>query len=72
MISGVCVKGSYYNEYERDCYSMLVDILELKYVGRGNTVVLFKGDWYDTEKWLRVHPRHGLVEIRYKSRFDHK
>ncbi len=68
MNSGICVKGSCYNEYERDYYGMLVDILELKYVGQGNVAVLFKGDWYDTEKGLRVHPRHGLIEIRYKSR----
>lgn len=69
MNSEVCVKGSCYNDYEHDYYGMLVDILELKYPGRIN-IVLFKCDWCDTKKGKRVHPRHGLVEIRHKSRLS--
>jgi len=68
MNCGICVKGNCYNDYEKDFYGMLVDILELEYFGANNKVVLFKCDWYDTEKGVRVHPRHGLVEINYKSR----
>ncbi|XP_017976431.1 PREDICTED: uncharacterized protein LOC108661945 [Theobroma cacao] len=50
MNSGVCIKGSFYNDYERDFYSILVDIIELEYFGMGNRVVLFKCHWFDTEK----------------------
>ena len=70
MNSGVCVKGSCYNDHERDYYGMLVLILELEYFGIENKVVLFKCDWYDIEKELRVHPHHGLVELKYKSRLS--
>ena len=60
MNSSVCAKESCYNDHERDYYGMLVEILELEYFGIGNKVVLFKYDWYDTGKGLRVHPHHGL------------
>ncbi|XP_017982351.1 PREDICTED: guanine nucleotide-binding protein-like 3 homolog [Theobroma cacao] len=52
MNSGVCIKGSFYNDYERDFYGILVDIIELEYFGIGNKVVLFKCHWFDIEKVL--------------------
>ena len=67
MNSGVCVKGSCYNDFERDYYGMLIEILELTYYGAANKVILFKCGWYDTERGIRVHRDHGLVDVRYKS-----
>ena len=49
---------------------MLVEILELEYFGVKNKIILFKYDWYDTKKRLRVHLYHGLVEIKYKSKLS--
>ena len=67
MNSGVCVKDNYYNDFDRDFYGILTDIIELEYFGIGNKVVLFKCHWFDTERGLHVDPRHGLVDIKHKS-----
>ncbi|XVE92707.1 hypothetical protein REPUB_Repub01dG0122800 [Reevesia pubescens] len=67
MNYGICVKGSCFNDYDYDYYGILVDIVELEYVGCGNRVVLFKCHWFETEKGVRVHPRYGLVEVKHKS-----
>ncbi|WRX28001.1 protein of unknown function DUF4216 - like 7 [Theobroma cacao] len=63
----VCIKGSFYNDCERDFYGILVDIIELEYFGIGNKVVLFKCHWFDTEKGIKVDPLLGLVEIKCNS-----
>ena len=47
---------------------MLLEIIELQYYGVGNKVILFKCDWYDIEKGIKVH-KHGLVEVRYNYIF---
>ncbi|WRX10358.1 protein of unknown function DUF4216 - like 1 [Theobroma cacao] len=67
MNSGVCIKGSFHNDHERDFYGILVDIIELEYFGMGNRVVLFKCHYFDIEKGIKVDPLHGLVEIKYNS-----
>ncbi|EOY13556.1 Uncharacterized protein TCM_032154 [Theobroma cacao] len=67
MNSGVCIKGSFYNDRERDFYGILVDIIELEYFGIGNRVVLFKCHWFDTEKGIKVDRLHGLVDVNYNS-----
>ena len=64
------MKESCYNDYERDYYDMLVEILELEYFDIENKVVLFKYNWYDIEKRLKVHPHYSLVKIKYKSRLS--
>ncbi|KAJ9547248.1 hypothetical protein OSB04_019791 [Centaurea solstitialis] len=67
--SGVCVKGSCYNEYESDYYGLLDDILEVEYPGVGRcVVVLFHCTWFDTVDGVRVAAKHNLVDIKYKSR----
>ncbi|KAJ9188760.1 hypothetical protein P3X46_000125 [Hevea brasiliensis] len=66
--SGVWVKGSCYNEYESDYYGLLNEVLQLEYFGVGNNIILFKCEWFDTNKGIRVHPQHGLIEIHPKSR----
>ncbi|XP_043807646.1 G-patch and R3H domain-containing protein C30B4.02c-like [Manihot esculenta] len=66
--SGVWVKGSCYNEYESDYYGLLNEVLELEYFGEKNKIILFKCEWFDTNRGVRVHPQHGLVEINVKLR----
>ncbi|XP_042380779.1 uncharacterized protein LOC121973389 [Zingiber officinale] len=67
---GVCVLGSTVNEYEVDYYGVLEEILELKYYGLKDAIVLFKCHWYDTsDKGMKVH-RLGLVEINHKSKLN--
>ena len=68
MNSGVCVRGSCYNDYDRDFYGLLTDIIELNYYGAGNNIVLFKCDWFDIERGTKVHPQYGLVDVNHKSR----
>ncbi|EOY08333.1 Uncharacterized protein TCM_022680 [Theobroma cacao] len=67
MNSGVCIKGSFYNDYERDFYGILVYIIELEYFRIRNRVVLFKCHWFDIEKGIKVDPLHGLVKIKCNS-----
>ncbi|KAG6518207.1 hypothetical protein ZIOFF_021611 [Zingiber officinale] len=67
---GVCVLGSTVNEYEVDYYGVLEEILELKYYGLKDAIVLFKCHWYDTsDKGMKIH-RLGLVEINQKSKLN--
>ncbi|CAA0813190.1 Unknown protein [Striga hermonthica] len=66
--SGVCVLGSCYNEFEVDYYGVLTEILELEYIGSNNRVTLFKCDWFDNEKGVKVHPIFNLVEINHKKK----
>ncbi|OMO58327.1 Transposon, En/Spm-like protein [Corchorus capsularis] len=68
MNSGVWINGSCYNDNERDFYGVLVDIVELEYLGEGNKLMLFKCRWFDVERGVQVHPRHGLVKVNHKSR----
>nr|GEX88919.1 hypothetical protein [Tanacetum cinerariifolium] len=68
--SGVCVKGSTYNEFEYDYYGLLVDVLEVNY-GDSNglcVVVLFKCDWFEPIQGVRVNRKHNLVDVKYKSK----
>ncbi|GJW85424.1 hypothetical protein Tco_0158569 [Tanacetum coccineum] len=47
--SGVCVKGSTYNEFESDYYGLLVEVLAVNYHDSNGrcVVVLFKCDWFE-------------------------
>lgn len=67
MNSGVWAKGSCYNEYERDYYVVLLNIYVLEYFGIENNIVVFKYHWFDTERGIRMHSHHGLVEVNHKS-----
>lgn len=53
---GVCILESCFNDYERDYYVMLLEVWEIEYFGPQNRVVLFKGDWFDSENGIHVHP----------------
>jgi len=67
--SGVCVKGSTSSELEVDYFGRLEEVIELEYHNEQNRVFLFKCYWYDTtDRWIRVDPHYGLVEINSKAR----
>jgi hypothetical protein len=68
MNSAVCVKGSCYDDNERDYYGMLKEVVRLKYLGSKCKLFLFKCNWYDTKRGIRVHRSNGLVEIKHTSR----
>lgn len=71
MNSGVCIRGSCYNDFGRDYYGMLDEIMELEYESennKGDTLVLFKYEWYDYVKGIRVHPRYNIIDLNPKSR----
>jgi len=68
MNSGVCVKGSCYDDNERDYYGMLKEFVRLKYLGSKCKLFMFKCNWYDTKRGIRVHRSNGLVEIKHTSR----
>ncbi|GKV27030.1 hypothetical protein SLEP1_g36237 [Rubroshorea leprosula] len=65
MNSGACVNITTFKGYEQVFYGMLQEVIELEYRGGGqhNTIVLFKCDWYDIRRGVRVHPKHHLVDI---------
>ncbi|GJW26763.1 transposon, En/Spm-like protein [Tanacetum coccineum] len=65
--SGVCVRGSCYNDYGKDYYGILLDVIQLHYVG-GYRVTLFKCHWFDNERGIKVDGKHGLVDINIKSK----
>ncbi|CAA2969178.1 Hypothetical predicted protein [Olea europaea subsp. europaea] len=71
MNSRVSVLGSCHNDYERNYYGMLTEILELDYLGDvGNKVTLFKCDWFDINGGVRVHRQLGLVELNHKKKLQ--
>jgi len=67
--NGVYIKGSTSNEFEVDYYGRLEEVIELQYHSEQNIVFLFKCYWYaTTDRWIRVDPHYGLVEINSKAR----
>lgn len=71
--SGVCVKGSVYNDDVCDYYGMLDEVLEVEYHSESaRSVVLFKCHWFDPVQGVKVNQKHGLVDIKYKSKLRTK
>ncbi|GKV42182.1 hypothetical protein SLEP1_g49619 [Rubroshorea leprosula] len=73
MNSGVCVKGTTFND-ESDYYGSLKEIIEFQYFDSyvRQSVILFKGEWYDINKGIVIHPTFGIVDInlRFKLQTD--
>ena len=69
MNSGVCVKGSTYNESEYDYYGIVEEILQLQYLGQDNHIFLFKCHWFDPNS-IRNDTTHGIVELKHKSKLN--
>ena len=65
--SGVCVKESIFGEAELDYYGVLEEIVELNYLGVNN-VFLFKCQWFDPIRGVKVDKLHSLVEIKHRSK----
>ena len=62
------MKGSCYDDNERDYYGMLKEVVRLKYLGSKCKLFMFKCNWYDTKRGIRVHRSNSLVEIKHTSR----
>ena len=69
MNSGVCVKGSTYNESEYDYYGIVEEILQLQYLIQDNHIFLFKCHWFDPNS-IRNDTTHGIVELKHKSKLN--
>ena len=68
--SGVCVRGTTYNQPESDYYGWLDEVLEIEYRGTGRcVVVLFKCTWFDNVHGVRVN-KHKLVDVKPTSRIQ--
>ena len=44
-----------------------LEMLDLEYFGLGNRVVLFKCNWFDCDKGIKVHSWHGIIDIKHGS-----
>ena len=62
--SGVCLKG---NDFY---YGVLREVVELEYFGHNNKVVLFRCDWFDSEKGVRIHDTYNIVDIDIRSKYQ--
>ncbi|MQL75277.1 hypothetical protein Taro_007658, partial [Colocasia esculenta] len=69
MNSGVCVKGSAYNENEIDYYGILEEVIELQFLGQDNNVFLFKCHWFDPTS-IRHDTTYGIVDVKHKSKLN--
>ncbi len=56
---GVLVKGDSYTGNRDYYYGVLIDIIELRYMG-GNKIVMFKCEWWDVN-----NPGRGIMVDRY-------
>ena len=52
---------------ESDYYRILDEVIKMSYIG-GNSVILFKYQWFNVDNGMKVDPRHGLIEIKYGSK----
>ncbi|MQL86093.1 hypothetical protein Taro_018624 [Colocasia esculenta] len=69
MNSGVCVKGSAYNENEIDYYGIFEEVIELQFLGQDNNVFLFKCHWFDPTS-IRHDTTYGIVDVKHKSKLS--
>ncbi|XP_049394089.1 uncharacterized protein LOC125858374 [Solanum stenotomum] len=72
MNSGVCIKGTTWNDYESDYYGLLGEVIQLEYSNptkKRTTLVLFKCDWFDPTmgRGCKVHNQYGLIDINHKK-----
>jgi hypothetical protein len=66
--SGVCIRGqSGEDEDQLDYYGVLQEVVGLSYEG-GNTVILFRCDWFDIPSGVKEDKERGIVEIKHASR----
>lgn len=74
MNSGMCVKGSNYDDPEKDYYGRITEIVELEYpsVSSFKKVVLFKGDWFipTLNEGVKIHHAYKIVEVNEKKKWN--
>lgn len=72
MNSGVCVKGSCYNDLENDYYGLLKEVIKVRYLGEENEIFIFNCEWFDTlsRNGIKVHHTNGLIELNRNSRLQ--
>ena len=61
------IKDSWWEEAESDYYEILEEAIKLTFLG-GNSVILFKWRWFDTNNCMKVDPRYGLIKIKHGSK----
>ena len=67
MNNGVYIKSNWWAEVESDYYEILKEVIKLIYFG-GNSVILFKYRWFDTDNYMKIDPQHGLIKIKHRSK----
>ncbi|KAK1362529.1 hypothetical protein POM88_047003 [Heracleum sosnowskyi] len=71
--SGVCIKGSNYNETSNDYFGILEEILIIEYPRRPiKKTALFKCEWFDPtlKVGTRIHQRYNIVEVNCRKRLN--
>ena len=67
MYSGVCIKGSWWEDkVESDYYEVLKEVIKMSYI-EGNSIILFKCQWFNIDNSMKVDPWHGLIKIKHGS-----
>ncbi|XP_061348406.1 uncharacterized protein LOC133293820 [Gastrolobium bilobum] len=68
---GVCVRGSQLESLEVDYYGVLIDIIQLDYLGQGHTkLLLFKCEWFDPSPQGTRKDRYGNVEVNKSRKYN--
>ena len=71
--SGVCIKGTNYNETESDYYGRLIEILQLEYLRLPiKRTILLKCNWFDPtiNVGMKVHKQYFLVDVNHKRKLS--
>ena len=69
--SGVCIKGSNYNETSHDYFGIMEEILSIEYPRLPiKKTALFKCEWFDPTSLIgtRIHQRYNIVEVNQKKK----
>ena len=68
MNSGLYIKDSWWKDKTKsDYYEIFEEVIKMSYIG-GNSVILFKCQWFDTNNGMKVDPQNGLIKIKYGSK----
>ena len=71
--SGVCIKGTNFNEVESDYYGRLIEILQLEYQRLPiKRIILFKCNWFDptVNVGMKVYKQYFLVDVNHKRKLS--
>ncbi|GAB2284036.1 hypothetical protein Dimus_039639 [Dionaea muscipula] len=68
--SGVCIKGTSYNENQSDFYGILEEIIIIEYPGLPlKRVALFNCKWFDPLRGVNVDKHYNMVEINHTKKY---